>query len=293
MCGARVSARKTKMKIITVGNGFVASHLPYQVSRVRFDNGVKSISKFLEKNKPDVVINCVGKTGRPNMDWCEINKGETTIANVALPVLLAQECAKKSIRMIHVGSGCIFYGSSPYVETAAMTRAITKDHGWRETDIANPQSHYSKTKYACDLAIGGMENVTILRIRMPISKKNHPRNLITELRGYNKVINVPNSMTFMDDFVRCVDWIVSGNKTGIYHVTNPGVITAAQIMGEYKKHNADHAFSMINEEQLTGLTIAKRSNCVLDSSKLKGEGFEMTPASDALKDCMIDYVRNV
>lgn len=281
------------MKVVSIGNGFAANHLSYPIINDRFELNSKFISNFIDVYKPDVIINCIGKTGRPNVDWCELNKEATANANIALPIILAEECAKKSVHLIHIGSGCIFFGNSPYVDRAAMTQDIVKDYGWKETDFANPQSYYSQTKYAADLAIGSLNNVTVLRIRMPISDQNNPRNLLNKLRGYNKVIDIANSVTFMDDFARCVDWAIKGSHTGIFHVTNPEPLTAAQIMTEYKKYVPNHSFNIIDEKQLSELTLAKRSNCLLDSSKLENAGFYMTPATIALQKCMSNYIKNI
>lgn len=286
------------MKVLSIGDGFAANHLPYHIVKDRFELSSKIISIFLDSYKPDVVVNCIGKTGRPNVDWCELNKEVTASANVGLPILLAEECAKKSIHLVHIGSGCIFFGDSPNKAADRSSPIIIgdppmKDSGWKESDFANPQSYYSQTKYAADLAIGNMNNVSVLRIRMPISDRNNPRNLLNKLRGYDKVIDIPNSVTFMDDFARCVDWVIKGGQTGIFHVTNPEPLTAAKIMTEYKKYIPNHSFNIIDEKQLGELTLAKRSNCILDSSKLSNAGFYMTPASEALQRCMANYVKNI
>ena len=42
----------------------------------------------LEEFRPDVVINAVGRTGRPNVDWCDDHKEETMWSNVAGPLIL-------------------------------------------------------------------------------------------------------------------------------------------------------------------------------------------------------------
>jgi nucleoside-diphosphate-sugar epimerase len=283
------------MKVLTIGNGFVANHLPYPVLNQRLIVDSKYISSVLDEYKPDVIVNCIGKTGRPNVDWCELNKEETATANIALPILLAEQCAKRSIYMIQIGSGCIFFGTSPHVEKAVCKQEIIKDYGWQEDDFANPKSYYSKTKYACDLALGNMENVATLRIRMPISEKNNPRNLLNKLKGYSKVIDIPNSVTFMNDLVRCIDWFITNRKfySGLYHVTNPSPLTAAEIMNEYKKYVPDHQFEIIDELELSKITAAARSNCLLDTSKLSNLGFEMTTSKKALQDCMLNYIKNI
>ena len=50
---------------------------------------------MVEEVTPDVVINCAGKTGRPNVDWCEDHKEETVRANVTGPLILLDECRKQ------------------------------------------------------------------------------------------------------------------------------------------------------------------------------------------------------
>jgi UDP-glucose 4,6-dehydratase len=280
-------------KILTIGNGFVSKHLNYPSmwSRLEFDEN--QISNILDQYKPDVLINCIGKTGRPNIDWCEDHKEETVLANTAIPILLASVCARKGIHLIQIGSGCIFFGPSPRVERGGYMQEVIFDHGWDEEDFANPQSFYSKTKYACDLAIGNMSHVSLLRIRMPISTRNDQRNLINKLKSYSRVIDIPNSVTFMSDLSLFVDHVIKNNITGIYHVTNPSPLTAAQVMMEYKKYYPEHTFEVITGEQLDKITLAKRSNCILNTDKLAKTGFNMTSTKNALAACMKEYVKNI
>jgi len=277
------------MKIMSIGAGFVAEHLPYENIKERLSLSSGHIASILDNYKPNVVVNCIGKTGRPNIDWCESNKEITAATNISLPILLANECAKQNVHLIQIGSGCIFFGPSKYKGEAPGA----PDPGWREEDFANPKSFYSKTKFACDLALGDMDHVTTLRIRMPISSKNNQRNFINKIRGYKQIIDIPNSVTFMDDLVNCIDWAAKNRKTGLYHVTNPGTITAAQVMREYQKYVPEHSFEVISESELDGLTVAKRSNCIINSNKLSRAGFKMTPAAEALEKCMAEYVKNL
>ncbi len=281
------------MRILTLGKGFVSDHLPYPVISDRVIPDDIAIRLMLKAYKPDVLINCIGKTGRPNVDWCEEHKAETYMANVTLPAILASECEKLGIHLIHIGSGCIYFGESPNKKSFAGFTLTETDTGWTEDDFANPKSFYSQTKYAADLTIGSMSNVSILRIRMPVSRKNDPRNFINKVKNYSQVIDIPNSMTLMDDLVRCVDWAAKENKTGIYHVTNNQPITAAQVMREYQKYQPLHKFEVIDEGELDKLTLAKRSNCLLNTDKLRESGFTMSPSEDGLKACMAAYIKNI
>lgn len=263
------------MNVLTVGKGFVADHLPY---RNFFENGGRLsanlreveaiIQNEIDNEKPDAIINTIGYCGEPNIDACESNKVRTYTANVTIPLILASVCEERSIRFIHTGSGCIFMGASPTEENFPMDLS-----GWKETDVANPQSYYSKTKYAADLALNGLSGVTILRIRMPISSQPSSRNIITKLTKYKEVIDEPNSMTFMTDFVRAIQHVLDEDLRGTYHVTSPGTFTAAQIMKEYQKYHPSHAFTTIGLDRLSELTVAPRSNCRLNAKKLESTGF--------------------
>lgn len=284
-------------KVVVVGNGFIASHLNYPVLHDRLVTNYRSLADWLDSQNPDVVINCIGYCGGKNIDDCELNKGRTFDTNTVLPMMLAIACEAKDIRVIQIGSGCIYYGKSPNVEKTPARKYndfddggydsfFVRDSGWREIDAAAPLSTYSKSKYACDLALGTMKNVTTLRIRMPISWKAEPRNLLTKLINYKQVVEEPNSVTFLKDLSRAVDWAVSREVTGTYHVTSPKPVTHSQILNEYKKYVPEHQFTSITPKELDALTNAPRSNCIIDSSKIMSEGFEFVNQEEELKDCV-------
>ena len=281
------------MKVLTLGNGFIGNHLPYERSEHKLDLSEKHIENILDLYRPDCIINAIGFCGVPNVDQCEVLRVKTATINTALPILLAGVCEKRSIHLIHIGSGCIFFGPSPNCMEISYLGKEVIDIGWKENDFANAKSYYSKTKYACDLALGQMKNVLTLRIRMPVSNQNNPRNFINKIRGYKQVIDAQNSMTFVDDLVRAVDWFVKNQKTGIYHVINPQTLSAARVMEEYQKYVPAHSFQKITENELDNITVAKRSNCVLNGQKLKDEGFVMTNSNEALINCMKQYVDNI
>lgn len=276
------------MKIIIVGLGFAESHLNSKYIRVpdRLDPSEQSVNKLIDQHRPDLIINCIAKTGRPTVDWCDQNREETLVANVTVPTMLAQACSRQSVRMLHIGSGCIFYGPSPNINDGV-------DTGWKETDSANPESYYSKTKYATDLSIQDLKNVCILRIRMPLSKRNVPRNYLSKILKYSSLINNANSITFMDDFARGVDWAVDKGKIGIYHLCNPEPVGAAQVVRRYHElamTNPVPNIPIISENELNNITVAPRSNCIIDSSKIISEGFDIEPASRQLNNYLSEYI---
>src|SRR3989338_10004619 len=101
-----------------------------------------AVSAELDRVKPDVVINAAGKTGRPNVDWCETHKEEALRSNVTGPLVLLDECAMRKIYWVHLGSGCIYAGDG---STSLTTGNNGK--GFSEEDAPNfGGSFYARTK---------------------------------------------------------------------------------------------------------------------------------------------------
>lgn len=235
------------------------------------------LQRFLDKRKPSIVVNSIGKTGRPNIDWCETHKAETLQGNVVVPINLATECEKRGIYFVHIGSGCIYTG---YPEG-----------GFKETDPPNfygPQ-FYAKTKILSEMALAELPGL-ILRIRMPIDNRPHERNLIDKLRKYPKIIEEPNSMTSVPHAVNVIKELISRRREGIYNLVNPGLISAAEIMTMYQSIvDPTHSFEVMSLEQLDKVTLGKRSNCYLSTAKLAAEGLELPEIHKAVEECLIEY----
>lgn len=281
------------MKIITIGAGFLASHLPYIQHHGRISSDVGSINRFIDEYKPDVIVNAIGKTGRPNIDWCEFNKVETYTSNVVIPLMLASECEKRDIRLITYGSGCIYTGPSPYVQTYCEYDSYDcYDPGWTEEDTPNPRSYYSITKYCADLAIGSMKNVCILRLRMPISGSISKRNLISKLIGYKKVLIENNSVSFCSDIVNATQFAIDKKLSGIFHITSPKPIYHSDILSKYQMYVPDHTYEKITKQELDTITTAGRSNCILNSNKIRELGFQFLDQDEQLHECVKQYIAN-
>ena len=174
------------------------------------------------------------------------------------------------------------------LDATGITKTI--DTGWRETDVAKPLSYYSKSKWDADNLLKEMINTTILRIRMPISSKNSPRNLLSKLIKYNKVLDEPNSMTFVDDLIAAIDFVIDRDLRGIYHVASPTPLTHPMLLEEYRKHVPNHKYQRISKDELNKLVIAPRSNCILDVSKIMKAGFQFGDTDVRMRECIRNYV---
>ncbi|KAK9153190.1 hypothetical protein Sjap_000670 [Stephania japonica] len=231
--------------------------------------------------KPTHVFNAAGVTGRPNVDWCETHKTETIGTNVAGTLLLADVCREHGLLMMNFATGCIFEYDAAHPEGSSI--------GFKEEDKPNfTGSFYSKTKAMVEDLLREYDNVCTLRVRMPISSDlSNPRNFITKISRYNKVVNIPNSMTILDELLPISVEMAKRNLRGIWNFTNPGVVSHNEILEMYKNY-IDPSFEWVNftlEEQAK-VIVAPRSNNEMDASKLKEEFPELL----SIKESLIKYV---
>lgn len=132
------------------------------------------------------------------------------------------------------------------------------------------------------------DNVCTLRVRMPISSDlSNPRNFITKISRYNKVVNIPNSMTVLDELLPISIEMAKRNLKGIWNFTNPGVISHNQILELFRDY-IDPKFKWENFDlgEQAKVIVAPRSNNEMDASKLKNE----FPNLLSIKDSIIKFV---
>ena len=262
------------MDIAVFGNGWlgnrIASHFNCPLIADRIE-GSSQAFELLADTKADVVVNAIGKTGVKNIDWCEDHKAETFQSNVMVPISLAQACADYGIKLIHIGSGCIYEGAKH----------------WYEDEAPNfTGSFYSKTKiWAEKILIKFNEvygNVLQLRIRIPFDDIPHPRNLFDKLHTFDRVLVAENSYTYIPhllDVIEKLGWMEGEHGTGIYNVvcsnydqeTWPKEVTYYWMINEVFRHYYDHDYDsikFIESDELAGMVGAGRSNCTLSVEKL-------------------------
>lgn len=229
----------------------------------------------LDSRRPSVVINAAGKTGRPNIDGCEDIPAETLSSNVAGPIILAEECLARKIFMVHLGSGCIYDNSRS---------------NYTESDPPNFYgSLYSRSKIISEEALKNLP-VLQLRLRMPFDGKPHPRNFITKITSYERVISVENSLTCIGDLIVACEVLVAERLTGIWNVVNPGTITHERILDLYKELvDPDFKYEVMTLEELRSVTKVGRSNCTLSTKKLEDLGLKLPHIEIAVMDALQEY----
>lgn len=276
------------MKILIFGNGYIGNRCATAwgddavLSTVRVNSKEDALSEIRRVN-PDAVLNCAGVTGTPNVDWCDAHQMETIRGNVLMPIQLADACQEAGIYLLHMGSGCIFYGDAPH-----------PDKAWRENDFGNPLPTYSRAKFAADLVLSTLPNVGIARIRMPIDYIPGGRNMIDKLAKYPKIVDVENSVTIIEDMLVAFKQLLEKKAVGIFHVTNPGVMRHRDLIALYDELvDPTHTNEWISSSDLVpqGLATKGRSNNTLNTDNLNALGITLRPINEALRDTMEKYAK--
>jgi len=136
-----------------------------------------AIRIFIEKIKPDMIINAAAYT--------DVDKAETEIelarkVNAEAPKVLAEKASQLNIPMIHFSTDYVFDG--------------LKNEPYMETDQANPQCIYGKTKWEGEEAVRNHKKHIILRTSWVFS--GHGQNF---LKSIMKLIQEKSSLNIVND----------------------------------------------------------------------------------------------
>lgn len=277
-------------KVFIIGSGFIGNALytecirrpvhakiisRKQIDYFSFDKVVAFFGKEFgcERN---IVVNCSGFTGRPNIDQCEIEKEKTWKFNVILPKILEEATHTAGGTYCQISSGCIYNGyDKPFTETDKP------NFGLFDAD----SSFYSKSKHAAELSLNASESY-IWRIRMPFtySDVSNPRNYLSKLLSYENLISNVNSRTCVEDFVRMLGTFCvypDSLPAGIYNAVNPNPLTVSEVVAVLpdKYKNPNWKWIPLHEMQ----TAAGRSNCVLSDNKLRDYDYQLPSEIESWK----------
>ena len=216
-------------------------------------------------------------TGRPNVDWCETHKLETIRANVLGTLTLADVSHLAGVHCTVFATGCIF----AYDEA----HPLGSGKGFKEEDTPNfTGSYYSFTKALTESLLREYPSTLVLRVRMPIvGDLTYPRNFINKILTYNKIVDIPNSMTVLPDLLPHALSMARRRVSGIMNFTNPGAISHNEIMELYKSYvDPELTWSNFSLEEQAKVIVAPRSNNEMDTGRFSTECPEILSIRDAL-----------
>lgn len=268
-------------KILILGKGFMGERLSKEygapVDGTPISN-FKDAEKVLDHYRPGVLINAIGHTGPGNVDGCELNKDKTLSSNVFVPLILAEASLRRKIKFVHISSGCIYHYD--YNKTRPIPE--TKDPDFLDL-------FYSRSKIYAESPLEILSrqlNVLIARIRIPLDNRKHPKNILDKLIKYKKVITLPNSVTYIPDFVLALRHLIKNDERGVYNVVNKGGLVYPRLLEVYRRYRPDFKYRIIDHKKL-GLV---RTNLIMSTKKLQKSGFRVRPIEEVFEECVKNYI---
>ncbi len=243
--------------VVVLGTGFVGTAIARRLARDGREHRLLSrsrvnytdpaaLARWLDAHPAEMLLNAAGWNGR-NVDDVERDPERSREANVALPERLARECAARGIAFVHLSTGCVFHGRGPF----------------HEDDEPNfLKTVYARHKLEAERRVLGVADAWIFRLRLAFSGIDHPRNLLTKLRGYPKILPGIQSATWLEDFAMQWSQVVRAAPPGIYHAVQPGpldVVSVARALG--------NPAPIWEPEEFREAGHAPRSECVLGTAK--------------------------
>ena len=247
-------------KILILGRGFIGQRLKEAYNCQLFDKKIHSYQEALavvEEFNPEVLINCIGFTGIGTVDTCEVEIERTLEANTFIPIILGEIAFRKKIKLVHISSGCIYHYDDD------------KQLPLKEEDKADFYDlYYSRTKIYSEnilLPLSERVNVLIARIRIPLENRSHPKNILNKLIKCKRVIDIPNSVTYIPDFIDALAHLIKIDARGIYNLVNKGGLRYPLLMETYKKYVPDFQYELYPLKDFNFV----RTNLILSTEKLE------------------------
>ena len=95
----------------------------------------------------------------------------------------------------------------------------------------------------------------------------HPQ---TQIIKYDKVVDIPNSMTVLPELLPYSLEMARRKLTGVMNFTNPGAISHNQILELYKQYvDPEFSWSNFTIEEQAKVIVAPRSNNLLDTKRVR------------------------
>jgi len=182
-------------------------------NEIAFLDTIKSI-------KPDIIINCIGIL----IKGANLDPENAIFINSYMPHRLMRLADEINSKLIHISTDCVFSGN--------------KQSAYVENDFKDGLDTYAKTK-----GIGEIISDTHLTLRTSVvgpELKTDGEELFHwfmnqkgVIKGFTKAIW--SGVTTLELAI-AVDWAVTNDITGLYHLTNNKSINKNELLKLFKKH---------------------------------------------------------
>ncbi|KAM3719430.1 Trifunctional UDP-glucose 4,6-dehydratase/UDP-4-keto-6-deoxy-D-glucose 3,5-epimerase/UDP-4-keto-L-rhamnose-reductase RHM1 [Dirofilaria immitis] len=256
-------------------------------------NSDKEILDELNGTYSTHVLCCTGRTHGGKFKTVEYLEGgpkqtfENIRDNLYSTMTLARICQTLGLHFTYIGTGYLF--------------AYDQEHpigGESFTDDDLPTffgNSYSIVKGITDRMIqqyqGGIKECLNARITLPLNFcLDEERNLLTKILEYKQILDVPVSITILDDCIPALIDLMEKRVGGNLNLVNPQPITFSQILELYKEIVCSdlHHYEILDaKDDKYRELCATKGNCALNTSKLEQLCPKIPSSFESLRKCFM------
>lgn len=219
---ARLASRKN-LNLIATGRGPNGTGVREGVTYRELDLcDTAALRSLVEESGATEIVNCGAMT---QVDACETDREKCREVNTEAVARMANLCAAKNIRLIHISTDFVFDGEAgPYDEKATP----------------NPLSWYGECKWESEKAVmeSGCAWVIIRTVLVfGVTYGNTRSNIVLWAKGAlerGEKIRVVNdqwrSPTLSEDLAEGVALALMKDRQGLYHISGPELMSVAEIV---------------------------------------------------------------
>ena len=178
----------------------------------------ESIETVLNKEDPDVIINCAAYTA---VDKAEENRKQANLVNHIAVRNLADACRKRGIKLVHFSTDYIFPGDATDKEKFP--------EGYSENSDTAPINYYGQTKLDGERALENSGcDYLLIRVSWLCGRfGNNFLKTMLKLADEKSILRVVGdqwgSPTFAENVVKNTHFLLEKGLSGTYHITSKGM----------------------------------------------------------------------
>lgn len=226
---------------------------------------------------PDVLVNAAAFT---HVDRCEREPEAAERGNVQAPGLLAEACAKRGIRMVHVSTDYVFAGDSPtpYTEEdSPAPRTVygrTKLEGEERVRAASPDFLIVRTSWVFGRGRNFIAAILAQAEDRRAGRASGPMRVVDDQYG---------RPTYAYDLGGSILRLLERDASGLYHVANCGIASWWELARACLDAAGfdDLSVERIRTDELKS-DAPRPARSVLDCSKAEALGVTMRSWQDAV-----------
>lgn len=216
--------------------------------------------------QPDVVIHAAAWTA---VDACEGDRDRAMLVNGTATKYVAEAAHAVGARVVYISTDYVFDGSkpTPYVEG----------------DLPNPQSAYGESKLAGERMLGDRDTIVRISWVCGFHGANMVKTILKLGRTQNEMRFVDDQIgepTFADDAAQAIIRIAESGHTGIWHITNQGVVSwfeFARAVLEAAGLDAQKVIPIKTSDLKPPRPARRPANSVLANTAMIAAGIELLP----------------